>query len=56
MEGDPLQLDYTKAGVILELISDNPPGPPYLSELHQHRYPGDYGAEVIIIFKSQDPP
>jgi hypothetical protein len=53
---DPRQVDYTEAGVILELIPDDPPGPPNLSLLHQHRHPGHDGSKAMIISKGQDPP
>ncbi len=50
----PLQLDYTEAGIILELIPEDPPED--LSLPHQHRHPENDEAEEIIIFIGQDPP
>jgi hypothetical protein len=55
VEKVPLQFDYTEAGITLQLLSGDPPGPPDHSFPHKHRHPGDDGAEDIIIFKGQDP-
>jgi hypothetical protein len=47
---------YTEAGIILQLLPGDPPGPLRPSFSHQNRHPGDDGAEDIIIFKGQHPP
>ncbi len=55
---DTLQLDITEAGVILQLLPDDPPGTTAdLSQPQQHRHSGDDGTEdmCIIILKDQDP-
>jgi hypothetical protein len=54
VENYPLHLDSTEAGVTLQLLPDDLPGPPDLSLSHRHL--GDDGAEDIIIFKGQNSP
>jgi hypothetical protein len=41
--------------ITLQILPDDPPGPPHLSLSHQHSHPGDAGDKDIIIFKGQDP-
>ncbi len=47
IENDPLQFDYTEAGITLQLLPRDPPGPPHLCLSRLHRHPGDDGAEDI---------
>jgi hypothetical protein len=55
-KSDPLQICSTEAGVILQLLPSDPSGPTHISQPHQHRHPGDDGAEDIVIFNGQGPP
>ncbi len=47
IENDPLQFDYPEAGITLQLLPGDPPGPPHLCLSRQHRHPEDDGAEDI---------
>ncbi len=51
---DPLQLYSTEVGVILQLLLDDPPGLPDLSLPHQHRHPGNDGAETLSFLKARN--
>jgi hypothetical protein len=55
IENHPFKLDCTQAGVTLQLLPGDPPGPPHLFFPHKHRHPGDDEVEDTIIFKGQDP-
>ncbi len=52
---EPLHLNSTEAGVTLQLLPDDSPGPPGISLLQQCRHPVHNRAEDIILCKGQEP-
>jgi hypothetical protein len=56
VENEHLYLDSTEAGVSLQLLSSDPPGPPVHFFLTITRHPVHDGVEDIIILKARNLP
>ncbi len=53
LENNPLHLDSTEAGIILQILPGDPPGPPHLSIPHQHNILGIMRLNTLAFSKAR---